>query len=143
MKKLSLLFLALGFLAAGSLEAVATALVPTKILRSGVTRTASTIDQTNGNRILLTSGDFFEIANPSDSGQTLTVYLTAQKQSNAGYYTNSTGTVAAGARTWFGPVQKSWWADTDGYLQIRYAGNTTSAISPMRLPFGEPESQTK
>lgn len=124
-------------------HAVATTINSTKILRQGVSPTTSVVDVTNGMLIPLT-GDTIVLRfyNP---GSTTSTTVTARDQlaSNVGYQTDATcGVHAAGVR-YMGPFKKSRWGNSGGNLVLDFSGNTNTTIEVLKLPIGEPESQTK
>ena len=144
MKKMILILAALGLLAATAQAASVKIGAPsTKILRSGVTATAESISYTAGNYVDLTAGELLIL-----SSAALDVTMTAvdQRTSIEGYTTNATAFCPAGGTRYVGPFLKSRWGDTNGRLQLTWSTSQAGVgvtVSVMRLPFGEPEAQTK
>jgi len=127
------------------LAATPTNLTSQKILRSGVTPTQYTLITANAGAysVSLTAGDLLRVKN-NDAGQAVTLTFTDQRVNKEGYSTNATLVLAASAIGYAGPFMKNRWADGSGLLQITFAGTTQSATAEaVRLPFGEPEAQTK
>jgi len=116
-----------------------------KILRSGVIPTPVAVNWSAGNSLTLTAGNLMRLLN-NDATKAITFTFVDQKVSNWGYTTDATCVLAASAVKYVGPFTKSRWGDANSLLQITY-GAAVQPISPtvevMRLPFGEPESQTK
>lgn len=141
MKKILIsLFLSL-FMASG-LMAASTLVGSTKIVRVGVTQTATTQDATNGNKVLLpTDGVILVFSNPGATSTTITA--TDQYTNEQGYSTNASIYVHGGQTVYAGPWKRTRWSDGNGYLQLSYTGLTTTTLTVVRLPIGEPDSQTK
>lgn len=146
MKHLMTLLALLGLLAvAGQADAASTKMgAPSiKIVRSGVTLTAQAIDYTNGNYVTLAGGEFLVL---TSSALDVTMTATDQRTSLEGYTTNATAFCPAGGTRYVGPFVKSRWGDTNGRLQLTWTTSQAGVgvtCAVFRLPFGEPESQTK
>jgi len=143
MKKTFLLFLALGFFAlASSAKAANTYVATQKILRSGVSPTANAIDYTNGNSISITAGELIVI---NSSAMDVTMTAVDYRVSLEGYSTNATCFAPAGQVKVCGPYIASRWS-SNGVASFTWtaSGSTTGrTFWALRLPYGEPENQTK
>jgi len=139
MKKIIILLLA--FLVANIAQAASTALDVKKVIRSGVTQSAQTLDAVSGNKILLRGGEFLII---TTGGEAITVTAKDQFTNPTGYKNDESVALGETETKVWGPFNRWRWADSQGFLQIETSGDTTNAtVNVFRLPFGEPESQTK
>ncbi len=120
-----------------------TTLVTQRLSRTGVTLTAQAFDEANGMRAKLYGGELLVVTNDISATDNLTVTAQDQLQDSSGYTHNAVFAVAPGEVKYVGPFVKRRWADGDGYLQLSMEGGTDGTLGLIRLPIGEPESQTK
>lgn len=123
-------------------RAASTEVTVHKLTRTGVTYTASTVDVSNGNKFkLLTDGVLLQFTNSGATNTTVTA--TDQFTNPQGYTYDAVFYVASGKTITVGPWLRSRWASSTGYLEVDYAGDTNCTVRALRLPIGEPDSQTK
>lgn len=120
--------------------AAPTTLTVQELSETEYTQSLTTVDTTNGNRVLNPNGDiFFILSNPGGSSASVVFDAASSSVEVPGYgpLTKADLTVSLGATTTklVGPFAKRAWNDSSGYVQLTFtgAGSNSVAVKALKL----------
>lgn len=134
------IIVALFMLVSSVVFAAPTTLTVQELSETEYTQSLTTVDTTNGNRVLNPNGDiFFILSNPGGSSASVVFDAASSSVEVPGYgpLTKADLTVSLGATTTklVGPFAKRAWNDSSGYVQLTFtgAGSNSVAVKALKL----------